>query len=76
MKFENFRDRKQETLDEVFEFLGVKSLRQVRDKDRNVVPYERAMRADEREYLLEIFSGEITKLEQLLDWDLADWKVL
>src|SRR5205823_6882888 len=27
VKFENFRDRKQETLDEIFEFLGVKSLR-------------------------------------------------
>src|SRR2546423_5620010 len=39
VKFEDFRDRKQETLDGVFEFLGVKPLHHVLDKDRNVVPY-------------------------------------
>jgi hypothetical protein len=75
IKFENFRDRKQETLDEIFGFLGVKRLRNVRDKDRNVVPYERAMRPEERKYLLGVFSAEITKLERMLDWDLSDWKL-
>jgi hypothetical protein len=76
VKFEDFRDRKQETLDEIFEFLGVKPLRRVRDKDRNIVPYERAMRPDERKYLSGVFAAEITKLEQMLAWDLADWKEL
>ena len=76
VKFENFRDRKQETLDEIFEFLGVKPLRRVRDKDRNIVPYERAMTSDERKYLAEIFSAEIMKLEQMLGWDCSDWKEL
>ena len=76
VKFENFRDRKQETLGEIFEFLGVKPLRRVRDKDRNVVPYERAMRKEEREYLSGVFAAEIPKLEQVLGWDLADWKTL
>ena len=75
VKFEDFRDRKQETLDGIFEFLGVKPLRRVRDKDRNVVPYERAMRPDERKYLSGVFSAEITKLEQMLGWDCSDWKV-
>ena len=74
VKFENFRDRKQETLGEIFEFLGVKPLRRVRDKDRNVVPYERAMRQEEREYLSGVFAAEITKLEQMLGWDLSDWR--
>jgi len=74
VKFENFRDRKQETLDEIFEFLGVKPLRRVRDKDRNIVPYERAMRPDERKYLSEAFSAEITKIEQMLGWDCSDWR--
>ncbi len=76
VKFEDFRDRKQETLDEIFEFLGVKRLRGVRDKDRNIVPYERAMRSDERKYLSGVFSAEMTKLEQMLGWDLSDWKGL
>jgi Sulfotransferase domain len=74
VKFEDFRDRKQETLDAIFEFLGVKRRRQVRDKDRNVVPYERAMTKDERRYLAEIFGGEITKLEKMLGWDLSHWR--
>src|SRR5438874_9824000 len=74
VRFEDFRDRKQETLDEIFEFLGVKPLRRVRDKDRNIVPYERAMTSDERRYLAEVFSAEITKLEQMLGWDCSDWK--
>jgi hypothetical protein len=76
VKFEDFRDRKQETLDGIFEFLGVKPLRGVRDKDRNVVPYERAMTPEERKYLSGVFSAEITKLEQMLGWDCSDWKIL
>ena len=74
VKFEDFRDRKQKALDSIFDFLGVKRIRNVRDKDRNVVPYERAMTTEERKYLAEVFSAEIAKLEQLLGWDLADWK--
>ena len=76
VKFEDFRDRKQETLDGIFEFLGVKSLRRIRDKDRNIVPYERTMTPEERKYLSEVFSAEITKLEQMLGWDCTDWKGL
>ena len=76
VKFEDFRDRKQETLDGIFDFLGVKRLRITRDKDRNVVPYERAMAQEERKYLLNVFSTEITKLEKMLEWDLADWRML
>jgi hypothetical protein len=74
VKFEDFRDRKQETLDAIFAFLGVKQIRVKRDKDRNVVPYERGMMPEERKYLLEVFSVEIAKLEQILGWNLADWK--
>ena len=74
VKFEDFRDRKQEKLDGIFEFLGVKSLRRIRDKDRNIVPYEHTMGPEERKYLSEVFSAEITKLEQMLGWDCSDWK--
>jgi Sulfotransferase domain len=75
MRFEDFRDRKQETLDSIFDFLGVTRLRAIRDKDRNVVPYERAMAHKERKYLSEVFSSEIAKLEQMLGWDLSAWKL-
>lgn len=75
VKFEDFRDRKQEALDSIFDFLGVKRIRNVRDKDRNVVPYERAMTAEERNYLAKVFSTEFAELEQMLGWDLSDWKL-
>ncbi len=74
VKFEEFRDRKQEALDGVFDFLGVKRLRITADKDRNVVPYERAMTPEERKYLAEVFLAEIAKLERMLGWDLASWR--
>ena len=75
VKFEDFRDRKQEALDSIFNFLGVKRIRNVRDKDRNVVPYERAMTPEERNYLAKVFSTEFAELEQMLSWDLSDWKL-
>ncbi|HWY40953.1 MAG TPA: sulfotransferase [Chthoniobacterales bacterium] len=74
IKFEDFRDRKQEALDAIFDFLGAKRLGVARDKDRNVVPYERGMTPEERKYLAEVFAEEIAKLEKMLGWDLAEWK--
>ena len=76
VKFEDFHDRKQAALDGVFDFLGVKRLRVSRDKDRNVVPYERAMTSEEQKYLLDVFSADIGKIEQMLGWDLKEWKTL
>ena len=75
IRFEDFRDRKQQALNSVFDFLGVKRIRIRRDKDRNVVPYERTMTAEEGKYLRNVFSTEIAKLEQMLGWDLTDWRV-
>jgi hypothetical protein len=75
IKFELFRDDNCETLKSVFEFLGVKPLRSIRSKDRNVVPYEREITAAEREYLYAVFAHDITQLERMLGWDCADWKI-
>lgn len=75
VKFEKFRDEKKKTLDSIFNFLGVKPLQGIRDKDRNVVAYERAMTEEERKYLSKVFATEIARLEKILGWDLADWKL-
>src|SRR5437016_12145584 len=75
IKFEELRDRTQETLDAIFRFVGAKPLASLRDKDRNVVPYERAMTAEERTHLYELFAEDIAKLEQMLGWDCSDWKL-
>jgi hypothetical protein len=47
----------------------------VRSKDRNIVPYERAMNWEERIFLYNLFAEDIAKVEQILDWDCADWKL-
>jgi sulfotransferase family protein len=75
IKFEEFRDRKSETLNSISRFLGVTQLRSTRNKDRNVVPYERGMTFGERKQLYGIFVEDIVKLEQLLGWDCSDWKL-
>jgi hypothetical protein len=75
IKFEEFRDKNRETLDLIFDFLGVRRLRAIRSKDRNVVPYAREMTAAERKHLYTIFADEIVRIEQMLDWDCSDWKL-
>lgn len=75
IKFEKFRQEQRETLDSIFSFLGVKPLPSFRSKDRNVVPYQRAMNWEERLFLYNIFADDIATLEQLLGWDCSDWKL-
>ena len=75
VKFEEFRENQRETLNYIFSFLGLEPLRSVRSKDRNIVPYERAMNWEERIFLYNVFAEDIGKLEQLLGWDCSDWKL-
>jgi hypothetical protein len=75
IKFEEFRNKRSETLNSIFRFLGMRLVRLRRNKDRNIVPYEREMTFDERKQLYGIFAEDIVKLEQLLGWDCSDWKI-
>jgi hypothetical protein len=75
VKFENFQTQQRETVDSIFSFLGLKPLAAVRSRDRNVVPYERAMNWEEKVFLFNNFASDIAKLEQLLGWDCSDWKL-
>jgi Sulfotransferase domain len=75
VKFEEFRDKQHETLTSIFAFLGLKPLRLVRSKDRNVVPYERVMNWEERVFLYNLFAEDIAKVEQMLGWDCSNWKL-
>jgi hypothetical protein len=75
VKSEEFREKPRETLASIFSFLGLNPLRSVRSRDRNVVPYERAMNWEERVFLYNLFAKDIAKLEQMLGWDCSDWKL-
>jgi len=75
VKFEDFKEKQRETLASIFSFLGLEPLRSVRSRDRNIVPYERAMNWEEKVFLYSLFEKDIAKLEQLLGWDCSDWKL-
>jgi hypothetical protein len=75
VKSEEFREKPRETLASIFSFLGLNPLRSVRSRDRNVVPYERAMNWEERVFLYNLFAKDIAKLEQMLGWNCSDWKL-
>ena len=75
VKFELFKEKQRETLVSIFSFLGLEPLRSVRTKDRNIVPYERAMNWEERIFLYNLFAEDIAKLERMLRWDCSDWRL-
>jgi len=75
VKFEEFKEKQRETLVSIFSFLGLEALRSVRTKDRNIVPYKRAMNWEERVFLYNIFAEDIAKIEKMLGWDCTDWKL-
>ena len=75
VKFEEFKTKQRETLASIFSFLGLPPLRSRRSRDRNVVPYERAMNWEEKVFLYNLFAKEIAKLERMLGWDCSDWKL-
>jgi Sulfotransferase domain len=75
VKFEEFKEQPRETADAILSFLGLEPLRSMRNKDRNVVPYERVMNWQERVFCYSALSDDMAKLEQLLGWDCSDWKL-
>ena len=75
VKFEQFRKKQRETLASIFSFLNCKPPRSIRSKDRNIVPYERAMNWEERVFLYNHFTEDIAKVEQMLGWNCSDWKL-
>jgi hypothetical protein len=75
VKFEDFTGKQLQALASIFSFLGCKPLRSVRSKDRNVVPYERAMNWEERVFLYNLFAEDIANLERMFGWDCSDWKL-
>ena len=75
LKFEEFRKRTPEVVNEVFRFLGVRPLTRIKNREQNRIPYERKITREERRYLYGLYKEDIARLENLLGWDCSDWKV-
>jgi hypothetical protein len=75
IKYENFRKDYAGTVAAVFNFIGVRPLRRLKNKERNIGPYQRKMTAEERDYVSVVFQTDIARLENLLGWDCSDWRV-
>jgi Sulfotransferase family len=75
LKYEDFRTDPFSVLDRIFDFLGVRSVSRLKNKERNRGSYSRKITMQEREYAAAIFDDDISRVEELLDWDCSDWRV-
>jgi sulfotransferase family protein len=73
LKYETFRARQREIVDEVFCFLNLTPVR-FRPVEAHDIPYARKIREHERAAVREILETEIGRLETLLEWDCSDWR--
>jgi hypothetical protein len=74
IKFEEFRRRTEEMVNDVFRFLGVEPLATVRNREQNRIRYDRRMTPEERQFLVDTYRPDVSRLEELLGWDCSDWK--
>jgi sulfotransferase family protein len=72
LKTEDLRSRTQESLDRVFDFLGVRR-QPVEPQIVNAPAYTSEMDVADQTRLADLYEYEVRKLERLLDWDCRDW---
>jgi Sulfotransferase domain len=72
LKNEDLRARPQETLDGVFDFLGIRRV-PVQPQVIDTSPYTAVMEVADRARLAHLYEYEVRQLERLLDWDCRDW---
>jgi hypothetical protein len=73
LRHDDLRDRPSETMDRVFDFLGVARLPPLPPKVAHLRPYTTSMAQREWQFLRDAFEFEIRALERLLQWDCGDW---
>ena len=73
VKYEEFRARQREIIAEVFQFLNLEPVF-FRPIEAHDIPYQRAIRTDEREFVFQMLREDIAKVEKLLKWDCANWR--
>lgn len=73
MKTEDLKQKPDEALNDVCEFLGVSQFKSVVAKNVHSLPYISNMSETERDYLRSIFETEIKELETELNWNCSNW---
>lgn len=73
MKNEYLKEKPNEALRDVCEFLGVSQFRYMQHKNVHSRPYDSNISKEEREYLRFLFEFEIKELERELNWDCSYW---
>jgi hypothetical protein len=74
LRSEAFQSDPAPALAQITEFLGVSPYSDVEPRTVYATPYERPMTADAHAWLREAFADEIAELEDMLGWDLSDWR--
>lgn len=76
VKYEEFLNNPQETMNKVFYFLGVDPSAYTHvDKKVHSIPYIEPIKEQSRKTLVEFFQKDIKRTESLLNWDCSDWKL-
>jgi hypothetical protein len=73
LKSEELRQKPQQVLRRVAQFLDIDSFPPVEPKVAHVGRYVSKLSSLERTYLAEVFASEIKQLEQMLGWDCSEW---
>lgn len=73
MKSEDLKQKPDEALNRVCEFLQVRRFNNIVAKNVHSRPYVSGINENERNYLQSIFEPEIKKLETELKWDCSEW---
>jgi hypothetical protein len=74
IKYEEFRARQRETVEKVFRFLNLPSLRRFKLIQAHNIAYDRKVQAEERAAVFNILGDDIARVETLLGWDCSDWR--
>ncbi|MCF8369940.1 MAG: sulfotransferase [Bacteroidales bacterium] len=75
IKYEDYMKNQEETVRQVFDFLGVDPEKfQYQFELIHQSNYFRSMTTDEKLHLAELFYSDINEVEKLLGWNCADWK--
>ncbi len=74
LNYEDFRADFTSVVDRVFDFLGVRRMPGLKNREKNTASYTRKVTAEERAKVAALFEADTRQLEKLLGWDCSDWR--